>query len=309
MRYFKCFHRTPANIFAILACIVFFVPTEVLANQLLEKIDSKYNTILIYKEKNYIKMTFGYNKRIYTESVTNTKDRTELPVVYTRYMTAALPYAAKLDRILEIGFGGGTTAWYLHRYLPNTKITSVELDEKVFELSEKYFGIRKGPNFDVHIRDGRRHLMRSREKYDVLMIDAYRGPFVPFHLMTKEFYEFAKARMQPGGVLVQNVEPTTMLFEAAVATLRSVFDQVEFYAASGNVVTVAYDGPRRPLVTLEKTATALQTHHKFRYRLPKLLKARRFSTKIPDQKPLTDDFAPVETLRAIKRHNAKWLEK
>ena len=60
-------------------------------------------------------MTFGYNKRIYTESVTNTNDRTELPVVYTRYMTAALPYAAKLDRILEIGFGGGTTAWYLHR--------------------------------------------------------------------------------------------------------------------------------------------------------------------------------------------------
>ena len=166
-------------------------------------------------------MTFGYNKRIYTESVTNTNDRTELPVVYTRYMTAALPYAAKLNRILEIGFGGGTTAWYLHRYLPNTKITSVELDDKVFELSEKYFGIRKGPNFDVHIRDGRRHLMRSREKYDVLMIDAYRGPFVPFHLMTKEFYEFAKARMQPGGVLVQNVEPTTMLFEAAVATLRS----------------------------------------------------------------------------------------
>ncbi|MEC7204660.1 MAG: hypothetical protein VXW49_13415, partial [Pseudomonadota bacterium] len=79
-----------------MACIVFFVPTEILANQLLEKFDSKYNTILIYKEKNYIKMTFGYNKRIYTESVTNTKDRTELPVVYTRYMTAALPYAAKL---------------------------------------------------------------------------------------------------------------------------------------------------------------------------------------------------------------------
>ena len=76
--------------------------------------------------------------------------------------------------------------------------------------------------------------------------------------MTKEFYEFAKARMQPGGVLVQNVEPTTMLFEAAVATLRSVFDQVEFYAASGNVVTVAYDGTRRPQVALENKATALQ---------------------------------------------------
>ena len=56
-------------------------------------------------------MTFGYNKRIYTESITNTKDRTELPVTYTRYMTAGLAYAAELKNNLEIGFGGGTTAW------------------------------------------------------------------------------------------------------------------------------------------------------------------------------------------------------
>lgn len=253
-------------------------------------------------------MTFGYNKRLFTESVTNTKDRTELPVIYTRYMTAGLAYAAKLKNILEIGFGGGTTAWYMHQYLPNTIITSVELDDKVFELSKKYFGIQKAPNFDVRISDGRVHLMRSNEKFDVLMIDAYRGPFVPFHLMTKEFYELAKTRMRPNGVLIQNVEPTTMLFEAAVATLRSVFDQVEFYAASGNAVTVAYDGKRRSQVELKIAAVQLQKRHKFRYQLPDLLKARRFLDGNRARKPLTDDFAPVETLRAIERHNAKWLE-
>ena len=295
-------------IFWIFNCLILTSSTDVFSDTLLEKIESKYNTIFVYKYKNYVKMTFGYNKRIYTESITNTKDRTELPVTYTRYMTAGLAYAAELKNILEIGFGGGTTAWYMHRHLPKTNITSVELDDKVFELSKKYFGIQKASNFDVRISDGRMHLMRSKEKYDVLMIDAYRGPFVPFHLMTKEFYEFAKARMQPDGVLVQNVEPTTMLFEAAVATLRSVFDQVEFYAASRNAVTIAYDGMRRSQAELKIAANQLQKRHNFRYKLPELLKARRFLKDNLRQQPLTDDFAPVETLRAIERHNAKWLE-
>ena len=99
-----------------------------------------------------------------------------------------------------------------------------------------------------------------------------------------------------------------MLFEAAVATLRSVFDQVEFYAASRNAVTVAYDGKRRSQVELKIAAVQLQKRHKFRYQLPDLLKARRFLDSNRARKPLTDDFAPVETLRAIERHNAKWLE-
>ncbi|MBO89095.1 MAG: spermidine synthase [Rickettsiales bacterium] len=303
------FNPIQATIFLISCFLIFVCPSNLFAENLIERIESKYNTIFIYKNNEYVKMTFGYNKRIFTESISNTKDRTELPVIYTRYMTAGLAYAKNLKNILDIGFGGGTTAWYMHRYLPRSNITSVELDERVFELSQEYFGIQKAPNFNVRISDGRMHLMRSKKKYDVIMIDAYRGPFVPFHLMTKEFYEIAKARMQPGGALIQNVEPTTMLFEAAVATLQSVFDQVEFYAASGNVVTIAYDGFRRSKAELEKAAKQLQKHHNFRYQLPKLLKARRFLGDTPSQGPLTDDFAPVETLRSIERHNAKWLEK
>jgi spermidine synthase len=275
---------------------------------LVERVESKYNTILIYKRGTYVSLTFGYNDRIYTESTANTEDPLELPVTYTQFMTAALLYISEQRDILEIGFGGGSTASYLHRHLPEATVTSVELDEKVVELAEQYFGVKAEPGLDIVNRDGRLFMMTDGRQFDAILVDAYRGPFVPFHLMTVEFYELARQHLKPGGVLAQNVEPSTMLFPASVATLMAVFDNVEFYVAGGNVVTVAYDGPQRTEVELRVQGEALQERYGFRYPLPELLTARRFLGEPPQEEPLTDDFAPVEALRAIERHNEKWVE-
>jgi len=275
---------------------------------LVERVDSKYNTILVYRRGSYVTMTFGYNRRLYTESVANTEDDLELPVTYTRYMTATLAYAQELDRILEIGFGGGRIAWYLHRHLPKVQVTSVELDDKVVELSYKYFNVAPEDKFDIKIKDGRVFLMGIEDQYNVILVDAYRGPFVPFHLMTKEFYILARSRLRAGGVLAQNVEPSTMLFDASIATLQEVFEQVEFYVAGKNVVTVAYDGARRTKADLHAHAQDRQGTYGFRYPLPELLSARRFLEGEPRHEALTDDFAPVEALRAIEQHNTKWVE-
>ncbi len=76
-------------------------------------------------------MTFGYNRNIYTQSMFDTRDDRDLPVPYTRYMTATLMYPSKVSSILEIGLGGGRTSWYLHRFLPSAHVTAVELDPTV----------------------------------------------------------------------------------------------------------------------------------------------------------------------------------
>src|SRR5215470_16512337 len=152
------------------------------SRNLLEQKESLYNNIYVYEQSPYVSMTFGHNRRIYTESIYNTRDDRDLPVEYTRFMTASLMYAKDVHSVLEIGFGGGRTSWYLHRYLPNVQVTSVELDPTVVELARKYFGIKEEPNFQVVNRDGRLFLAESKERYDVILIDAYRGPFVPFHL-------------------------------------------------------------------------------------------------------------------------------
>jgi spermidine synthase len=281
------------------------------SRNLLESKESLYNNIYVYEQPPYVSMTFGHNRRIYTESVYNTRDDKELPVDYTRFMTASLMYAKNVHSILEIGFGGGRTAWYLHRFLPNVAITSVELDPAVVQLARKYFGVRDEPNFQVVNRDGRLFLSESKDRYDIILIDAYRGPFVPFHLLTKEFYQIVKDHLAEGGVVAQNVEPTTMLFDSAVKTIDAVFPQLDFYRADGNVVTIAYDSPERKPEDLAAAARDRDNAYGLRYSLAEMLNDRRridiAGGNVIDAsaKVLTDDFAPVEALKSIERHNRK----
>ncbi len=281
------------------------------SRNLLESKESLYNNIYVYSEPPYVSMTFGHNRRIYTESMYNTHDDRDLPVDYTRYMTASLMYAKDVHSILEIGFGGGRTSWYLHRFLPNVAVTSVELDPAVLELAKKYFGIRDEPNFQVVNRDGRLFLSESRDKYDIILIDAYRGPFVPFHLLTREFYQIVKDHLAAGGVVAQNIEPSTMLFDSAVKTINAVFPQLEFYKADGNIVTVAYDGAERKVEDLAAVAHDRDKAYGLRYSLTDMLNQRRRIDIAGGQvidasaKVLTDDFAPVETLKSIEKHNRK----
>jgi spermidine synthase len=173
--------------------------------------------------------------------------------------------------------------------------------------------VKDDDKFKVVTKDGRLFLADAKSKYDIILIDAYRAPFVPFHLLTKEFYEIVRDHLTDGGVVAQNVEPSTMLFDAAVKTIHAVFPQTEFYVADGNVVTVAYLGKSRTPAKLASRAAELQAQYLFRYRLSDLLANRRLLP--PDMRPidpnakvLTDDFAPVDALKAIERHNRKWPE-
>jgi spermidine synthase len=303
------------------------------SRNLIESKESPYNNIYVYQEGTYRAMSFGVNRKIYTESIYNTANDRELPVPYTQLMTMSLIYARNINAILEIGSGGGRTSWYLHRSLPNVQVASVELDPEVAELARKYFGIRDEPNFRVVNKDGRIFLAQSTTKYDVILVDAYRGPFVPFHLLTREFYQLVKEHLAEGGVLAQNLEPTTMLFDSTINTLHEVFPQIEFYDASGtdqggNVVIIAYDGAAHSQSELEQLAEKKQFAYSLTYDLRPMLR-HRFGLKmvtagpkptfdVVDQqgnstagidenaKVLTDDFAPVESLKAIAKHNQKW---
>src|SRR5262245_7735361 len=245
------------------------------ARQVVESRDSLYNNIYVYREGPYLSMTFGHNRHLYEESLFNPLDDRELPVTYTRFMTVGLAYPTKVGSILEIGFGGGRTAWYLHRFLPDTQVTSVELDPMVVQLAGKYFGIKQEPNFNVVEQDGRLFLTSSPRLYDLILIDAYRGPFVPFQLLTRQFYQIVKEHLSADGVVVQNIEPTTMLFDSAVNTLHEVFANLDFYPAQGNIVVVAYDGKPRSEQDLQASAAERQAGLRLRYDLNQMLGARR----------------------------------
>jgi spermidine synthase len=221
-------------------------------------------------------------------------------------MTAALAYhPGPVRRIALVGLGGGRTISYLVSGLPNVVADVAELDAAVISLAKKYFGVDSTDRLHILNKDGRVFMNQTKDKFDVILLDAYRGPFVPFHLTTQEFYRLVKSRLNEGGVVAQNVEPTTMFFESTYATMKTVFDQVDAIDAGGNVVLIGYAGPQLSAVELARKAGVAQEKLKMRYDLRDLVKARKDVRVTADAKVLTDDFAPVEMLKTVKRHNEK----
>jgi spermidine synthase len=185
--------------------------------------------------------------------------------------------------------------------MPQTQFTSVEIDPGVVELARKYFDVKVTPQQQIVIKDGRLFLHGTRARYDIIFIDAYRGAFVPFHLTTHEFYTLAKSRLNPGGCVLQNVDPSTLLFDATMATMTKVFANVETMQAGGNIVVIGYDGPRRNAATWQQLAQAAQAKYRFIYSLQTLAGWMRNVGWDRGTRPLTDDFAPAEILNMEDR--------
>jgi len=271
----------------------------------IEKVESEYNNVFVIKQGQVLYMNFGYRNSQYVESVFDLLDRGSLAARYTRYMTIAAVYNERFERGAFVGLGGGRTASYLVDSFPQLSLEIAELDPEVIRLAKKYFGVKESDRLKVHAQDGRIFLTRSKGSYDAVFLDAYRGPFVPFHLMTREYFEIIKKHLRPGGVVAQNVEPTTMVLDSAIRTIGAVFKNVDTYEAGGNVVIIAYDGEPIPAARLRQRAAALTKQHKLRYDLVELLAAKREIRPQEGAKLLTDDFAPVEMLKTIKRHNER----
>src|SRR5260370_1393454 len=106
---------------------------------LIEKNESLYNDIYLFKRPDgYFVLTFGAKRLHYVESIINPNDLMELPVTYTRSMTLAAAYAGQLSSAAMIGLGGGRTAWYLHKSIPELQFSAAELDPSVVKIDEKY---------------------------------------------------------------------------------------------------------------------------------------------------------------------------
>jgi spermidine synthase len=133
------------------------------------------------------------------------------------------------ERVAILGNAGGTTARAFGRFYPDTRIDGVELDGAVSKVGRRYFGLGDNPRLEVHTADARPFLRRTDERYDLIFVDAYRPPYVPFYLATREFFALARDRLKPGGMIALNVATVPKdhrLAEGIARTLRSEFPQV-----------------------------------------------------------------------------------
>ncbi|MDO8533966.1 MAG: fused MFS/spermidine synthase [Xanthobacteraceae bacterium] len=265
----------------------------------IDHIETEYSDIFITKRRFELTMSFQLKGWNYTESVTNLLDPYDLRLAYSRAMTASVLYPDKLVNILMIGLGGGSISTYLGRFLPETAIDTVELDPGVIVAAKKYFGVRETKKVRYLEGDGRVYLTRNKGLYDLILLDAYQGGYVPFHLLTREFYELVKERLTPGGAAAFNIHQGTKLHDGTILTLKAVFKHVDLYPSGrGEVIAMVTNAPIPDRDALAQRAAALQERHGFNSPLPQLL-AQRSEAPTLKGELLTDDFAPVNLYDAI----------
>ncbi len=209
-----------------------------------------------------------------------------------------LPFAtrpAPPRRIAILGFAGGTTARAYEHYFPATQIDGVEIDGELFDIGHRYFGLHRRPQLHEHTEDARPFLRRTTERYDLIMLDTYRQPYIPFYLTTKEFFALARKRLAPGGSLVINVghpEGDDKLEKVLSATM-------------GRSLPHVVRDPMTPTNTLLVGSVATPSAASLRAAEPALApelarlaeqSARRLAPPLRGGRVYTDDRAPVEWL-------------
>jgi spermidine synthase len=155
----------------------------------------------------------------------------------------------------------------------------------------------------LHESDARVFLNRHSEPYDLIMVDAFTGSYIPFHLMTKEFYRLVRDRLAPHGVAAFNFIPGTKLYDSNIRTLKAVFDAVDLYhSGEEEVIAIGRIDPTADAQTLMQKAAAAQERYKFRFDVSKLVTAMRIEfPKEMKGEVLTDDFAPVNVFDSFGR--------
>ena len=215
--------------------------------------------------------------------------------IWDEYLVAPL---AALDRpprrIAILGNAAGTTARAYGRYFPDTYVDGVEIDGELTDIGREYFDLRN-PRMETFTDDARPYLRRTERRYDAILVDAYRQPYIPFYLATKEFFALARERLNPGGVVLVNAghpEGSTDLEEVLGATMASVFDTVlRDPAEETNTLLIGTNGGASA-AQLRRAVPSL--HRDLQPRA--LAAADRIEPRLRGGSVYTDDRAPVEWL-------------
>jgi len=182
------------------------------------------------------------------------------------------------------------------QFFPEAKIDGVELDAKVSEVGRRFFAMGENPNLEVFDEDARPFLRRTKERYDLIGVDAYRQPYIPFYLATTEFFRLARSRLTPEGALVVNVghpERQDDLEKTLTATILSAFPHVVRYPIDENS-TLLLASAREPDPAALRAAA--QSWLPIGLRPLALRAAGEIGPPLRGGSVYTDDRAPVEWL-------------
>jgi spermidine synthase len=273
---------------------------------LLQK-DTFYHRIRIEEDNEARYMYFDRT----LQSAMNLKDPTALRLIYSRYTSLGFTFRPDAKKMLVIGLGGGSIPKKIQKEFPHMEIDAVEIDPEVIKMAKDYFNIKENILLRLHAQDGRLFMTRTRQQYDIILLDAYFTDAMPFHLTTKQFFELAQKKLTPNGIIVANLisavtGPSGKIARAFVRTQRQVFPQTYVFAARRadnvsldtiqNVIVIATrEKQRLDIKEIVKRAAAID---KGLFPDPiQDIAIAYFDKPLPEDVPiLTDDYAPTDNL-------------
>lgn len=263
--------------------------------------DSAYNLIQIVEDEDGMRYLLlnegqGYHSQWHPDQVYFR--RTWGYFLVGPYFNAAYT-PNQVERIAIIGLAGGTIAHQYTAVYGDIPIDGIEIDGAIVDAAREHMGLTM-PNLNIIIQDGRYAFNQLDHRYDMVGIDAYRVPYVPWHLTTVEFFEEIRDKLTDDGVVVINVGRTPTdrsLIEAMTATMLEVFPTVHTMDVPGSLNTILV-ATRQP-TTAENLAQNLALLPPDPNSILPLALETAVQTIVPtvaSDTIFTDDDAPVEQI-------------
>ena len=254
---------------------------------------------------------YGDNRSLYLDglrhSSMNMRDPLDLVIDYTEYFHLGMMFNPAAKDILFVGGGGFSGPKNFLALYPDTKIDVIEIDSDVIDAAKTYFNLEANSRLQVFNDDARKHLSMFDKKYDLIILDAYATNYVPYHLMTHEFFQLLEKRLEPNGVVISNLlgsieGDNSPLVRSVYKTMKEtfpvsyVFPTEEEYVFLQNIMIVSsnqpYEFDRLLLLELSKNSPV-------DYLSDELSRQEHFYTGIietSDVPFLTDQYNPSEVL-------------
>lgn len=222
--------------------------------------------------------------------------------------------ASSVTSLALLGSAVGTIPkQFLASYGPQMWIDAVELDPRIIQMGHDYFAMEdqdpRYPNYTVYAQDARLWLATTQGHYDVIAVDAYHQPYIPFHLTTVEFFQEAQAHLNERGVVVVNAgRPPSgddRLENAIASTMLAVFPQVFIIDTrlpkSSSAIVIGVNQPVGDGAANFKANAAQMQSPALRTVMEWAIAegrnpVREFTAEQARFAPFTDDRAPVEML-------------
>jgi spermidine synthase len=168
----------------------------------------------------------------------------ELELTYTRGMMAFLLFARTAKTVLLVGLGGGSIPKFIHRYLPELHITTVELNPDVITAARAQFLLPENDErLNVVEGDGAAYIQAHPARHDVLMLDAYDSTGLAPALSSQEFYDNCRRALTMDGILVVNLWGSDKHFDVYLQRIEQSFESRVLCLPTGrpgNIVVFAF---------------------------------------------------------------------